>query len=134
MNTMTLIGQNSSLGEEVMTITVQKNCPGEGVMAHNLPPLHGSFILYRFYMYLHTILGGTSPYTSIARCGFVSPHVPVFVGSMSSLDSSSSWDSVTTSGDPVTSSSQGEACVGFVCSSEREDKSRQLNLNILPFF
>ena len=42
MNTMTLIGQNSSLGEEVMTITMPS---GDGVMAHNLPLLYVSFIL-----------------------------------------------------------------------------------------
>ena len=50
MNTMTLIGQNSSLGEEVMTITVHKNYPGEEVMAHNLPLLYGSFILGGIYV------------------------------------------------------------------------------------
>ena len=60
MNTITLIGQNSSLGEEVMTITIQKNCPGEEVMAHNLPLLYGSFILGGIYnivihLYTHTL-------------------------------------------------------------------------------
>ena len=51
---MTLIGQNDSLGEEVMIITIRKNCLGEGVMAHNLPLLYGSFKL-----------GGTCIYYSI---------------------------------------------------------------------
>ena len=55
MNTTTLIGQNSSLGEEVMTITVQKNCPGEEVMAHNLPLLYRSFILGGIYLYIANI-------------------------------------------------------------------------------
>ena len=28
-----------------MIITIQNNCPGEGVMSHNHPPLYGSFVL-----------------------------------------------------------------------------------------
>ena len=32
-----------------MAITVLKNCPGEGVMSHNHPPLYGSLILGGIY-------------------------------------------------------------------------------------
>ena len=34
-----------------MAITVLKNCPGEGVMSHNHPPLYGSLILGGIYKY-----------------------------------------------------------------------------------
>ena len=34
-----------------MAITVLKNCPGEGVMSHNHPPLYGSLILGGIYYY-----------------------------------------------------------------------------------
>lgn len=49
MKTLTLIGRNDCLGEEVMTKTIQKNCHGVGVMAHNLPLLYASFILCGMY-------------------------------------------------------------------------------------
>ena len=33
-----------------MSITIQKNCPGEGVMSHNHPPLYGRFVLGGIYL------------------------------------------------------------------------------------
>ena len=54
IDTMILIGRNDSLGEEVMSITIRKNCPGEEVMAHNLPLLYGSFIQGWIYVTIKT--------------------------------------------------------------------------------
>ena len=56
MNTITLIGQNDSLGEEVMTTTIRKKMSRVGsyhnnIMAHNLPLLYESFILGGIYCY-----------------------------------------------------------------------------------
>ena len=52
MNAMTLIGWNDCLEKQVMTLTVQKNCLREGVMAYNLPLIYGKFILGRIYFNL----------------------------------------------------------------------------------